>query len=107
WVELSTGQFQAADIAWPQLPNELGRLSPSECVYAESDPSSLLDGLRSAAPNMTLTSRPDWTFDPASARAALSHHFRVSTLTGFGFEDEQPCLVAGGALILYLQETLK
>ena len=44
---------------------------------------------------------------PASARAALFHHFGVTTLAGFGFEDDQPCLVAAGALLLYLQETLK
>ena len=28
-------------------------------------------------------------------------------MTGFGFEDDQPCVVAAGALLLYLQETLK
>ena len=39
--------------------------------------------------------------------AALKNHFSVGTLTGFGFEDSQPCLVAAGAVIIYLQETLK
>jgi DNA mismatch repair protein MutS len=107
WVELSTGQFHAADIPWPRLADELGRLAPSECLYAEGDPVRLLDRLREAAPTMTLTSRPDWTFDPATARAALFHHFSITTLAGFGFEDDQPCLVAAGALLLYLQETLK
>src|SRR5581483_9795469 len=34
-------------------------------------------------------------------------HFGVTTLAGFGFEDEQPCLAAAGALVLYLKETLK
>jgi DNA mismatch repair protein MutS len=56
---------------------------------------------------MALTARPDWTFDPATARAALYHHFGVTTLAGFGFDDNQPCLAAAGALLLYLQETLK
>jgi DNA mismatch repair protein MutS len=107
WVELSTGQFQAADITWQNLPDELGRLVPSECIYAESDPVRLLDRLREAAPTMTLASRPDWTFDPASARAALFHHFGITTLAGFGFDDDQACLVAAGAMLLYLQETLK
>src|SRR5436305_9416686 len=31
WVELSTGQFQAADFTWPRLADELGRLAPPEC----------------------------------------------------------------------------
>ena len=37
----------------------------------------------------------------------LFRHFGVGTLAGFGFDDEQPCLGAAGALLLYLQETLK
>src|ERR671925_170461 len=32
WVELSTGQFQAADIPWPRLADELGRLAPAACL---------------------------------------------------------------------------
>jgi DNA mismatch repair protein MutS len=107
WVEPSTGHFQAADVPWERLADELGRLAPAECLYAEGDPARLTDRLREAAPAMTVTARPDWTFDAASARAALFNHFRVGTLTGFGFEDQQPCLVAAGALLLYLQDTLK
>jgi DNA mismatch repair protein MutS len=107
WVELSTGQFQAADTSWQHLADELGRLAPSECLCSENDPGRLSERLRESAPSMVVTPRPDWTFDHASARAALFNHFGVSTLAGFGFEDAQPCLVAAGALLLYLQETLK
>ncbi|HLN28074.1 MAG TPA: DNA mismatch repair protein MutS [Gemmataceae bacterium] len=107
WVELSTGQFQAADISSNSLKDELGRLGPAECLCAEGDPSRVSERLREAAPAMAVTERPSWTFDPASARAALLHHFGIATLTGFGFEDDQPCVVAAGALLLYLQETLK
>jgi DNA mismatch repair protein MutS len=67
----------------------------------------LTEQLRRAAPGVTLAERPDWTFDPATARAALFRHFSVSTLAGFGFDDAQPCLAAAGGLLLYLQETLK
>src|SRR5262249_42815259 len=64
WVELSTGQFQAADIPFEQLGDELGRLGPAECLCAESGPARLTDRLHEAAPAMALTRRPDWTFDP-------------------------------------------
>jgi DNA mismatch repair protein MutS len=107
WVELSTGQFQAADVPLPALVDELGRLAPSECLHAETAGDRLGEHLRTALPGMALTARPDWTFDPASDRAALFSHFGVTTLAGFGFDDQQPCLVAAGALLLYLQETLK
>jgi DNA mismatch repair protein MutS len=107
WVELTTSQFHAADISGPQLGDELGRLHPAECLCAEGDPDRLLERLRQAAPAMTLTQRPNWSFDPGAARAALLQHFSITTLAGFGFDDEQPCVVAAGALLLYLQETLK
>jgi DNA mismatch repair protein MutS len=37
----------------------------------------------------------------------LRTHFQVGTLSGFGFNDKQPCLVAAGALMAYLRETVK
>src|SRR5262245_25529517 len=99
WVELSTGHFHAADVAGTQLADEIGRLAPAECLCAETDPGRLADRLRSSAPGTAVTARPDWTFDAVTARAALFRHFGVSTLAGFGFDDDQPCLVAAGALL--------
>jgi DNA mismatch repair protein MutS len=110
WVDLSTGQFQAADVGREKLADELGRLSPSEVLIAEGDEGetpALLERLRETWPQLTVSRRPDWTFDPLSARAALFNHFSITTLAGFGFDDEQPCLAAAGALLLYLKETLK
>ncbi len=107
WADLSAGQFQAADVTWERLYDELGRLTPSECLCSEAAPEALAGRLRETAPEAAHTSRPAWTFDPDTARAALYHHFRVTTLAGFGFDDHQPCVAAAGALLLYLQETLR
>jgi DNA mismatch repair protein MutS len=107
WADLSTGTFHAADVDWSRLADELGRLAPAECLHAEGAPARLTGLLRSAVPGATITGRPDWTFDPDTARAALFNHFRVLTPAGFGFADEQPCLAPAGALLLYLQETCK
>jgi DNA mismatch repair protein MutS len=110
WVDLSTGQFQAADFARPRLVEELSRLGPAECLSAETAglaEAAVFDRLREVVPHLMVTARPDWTFDPASARAALMAHFGVTTLAGFGFDDDQPCLAAAGALLLYLKETIK
>ncbi|MGH7172041.1 MAG: DNA mismatch repair protein MutS, partial [Gemmataceae bacterium] len=110
WMELSTGLFQAADVPPSRLTDEVLRLSPSECLVAEAttdETAGLLQRVRDALPHLTMTPRPDWTFDTRTAREALFQHFGVSTLAGFGFEDQQPCLAAAGALLLYLQETLK
>jgi DNA mismatch repair protein MutS len=115
WVDLSTGQFASADVPWERLNDELGRLAPAEVLCRDKDVDTRFtrhavafgEQLRAALPSATLTRRPDWTFDPVSARAALYHHFSVTTLAGFGFQDDQPGVTAAGALLLYLQETLK
>jgi DNA mismatch repair protein MutS len=93
-----------------RLADEVLRLAPSECLIAEAtteETAGLLGRVRDALPQLTLTPRPDWTFDAKSARDALFQHFGVATMAGFGFDDQQPCLTAAGALLLYLRETLK
>jgi DNA mismatch repair protein MutS len=107
WADLSTGTFHAADVEVTRLGDEVGRLAPSECLHPDGAPPRLVALLREAAPGAALAGRPDWTFDPATARAALLRAFRVITPAGFGFEEDQPCLTAAGALLLYLQETCK
>jgi len=106
WVDLSTGSFTAADVSGPRLPDELARLSAVECLFAENAAAAVTQAAAAHLPK-SRTARPDWTFDQATTTGALRGHFKIGTLTGFGFEDSQPCLVAAGALIIYLQETLK
>ena len=111
WVELSTGLFHAADVPSSRLTDEVLRLAPSECLVAEAATDATTATAparaRDAAATDACTPRPDWTFEARSAREALFRHFDVATLAGFGFDDQQPCLAAAGALLLYLQETLK
>jgi DNA mismatch repair protein MutS len=107
WADLSTGEFAAADLARERLGDELGRLAPAECLCPEGAPARVAGLLRTAAPSAAHTARPDWTFEPATARAALSRTFNVRSAAGFGFDDRQICLSAAGALLLYLQETCK
>ncbi|MCS6866172.1 MAG: DNA mismatch repair protein MutS [Gemmataceae bacterium] len=106
WVDLSTGAFAAADVPVARLADELARLNPSESLFAESL-AAVVTAAAGAALPPSRVARPDWTFDPTTTRDTLQKHFSVKTFTGFGFADDQPCLVAAGAIILYLQETLK
>ncbi len=107
WLELSTGQLFAADVPCGRLADELARLAPAECLCAEGDLVLLGEMMGRLSPRPALTSRPDWTFEPVAAHAALHKHFGVLAMGGFGFEEEQICLCAAGALLLYAQEMLK
>ena len=106
WVDLSTGTFAATDVLAPRLQDELSRLGASECLFADGLTNFVSQAAGAHLPKSRVA-RPDWTFDSSTALAALKAHFAVGTLTGFGFTDDQPCLVAAGAVIIYLQETLK
>src|SRR5438132_231406 len=106
WLELSTGQFFAADVVADRLHDELTRLAPAECLCPErqADAAATIAGRLPSVP--ALTAQPDWTFDPKTARAALQQQFGVTSFAGFGFDDAQPCLAAAGALVLYAKEML-
>jgi DNA mismatch repair protein MutS len=123
WVDLSVGHFHATEVARPQLQDELLRLAPAESICSETTFAQRLTGLglrlfssadgqpaqsqHAGTDGWQVTLRPDWTFDPLTSQKTLHEHFGVLTMAGFGFEDGQPGLVAAGALLQYLQETLK
>jgi len=87
-----------------------GRAGPAGTVRmlcAEGDPGRLTERLREAGAGMTLTRDPTGLFDPATAPRRPVPPLRITTLTGFGFEDNQRAWFAAGALRFTLQETLK
>ena len=108
WVELSTGSFHALDGQPGEILDHLERIHPSEIIYPD-DPKNPLPplDLHLRMPEAALSPRADWTFESGFAQGELHKQFGVSTLTGFGFDDKQVCLRAAGALLSYLQETLK
>lgn len=106
WLDLSSGGFWAVDLPRDQLVDEITRLRPAEVLV----PEKRLDAwqnLLAANCKAPLMARPDWTFDDTTARDALKSQLRVHTLAGFGFDDTQLGLIAAGAILLYLKETLK
>jgi DNA mismatch repair protein MutS len=107
WVELSTGSFHAFDLPFQRVPEELGRLEVAECLWPDNQPAALLEPLKATLPQLGVTIRPDWNFEPRATHEALRRHFGVSTMEGFGFHDDQLCLRAAGAVLEYLQETLR
>jgi DNA mismatch repair protein MutS len=106
WLDVTAGTFAAADVFAPRLADEFARLNIAEAIFPESAAPAVIQFAGDTLPK-TRSARPDWTFDPVTAFSALKSHFQVGTMSGFGFDDAQPCLVAAGAIVLYLQETLR
>src|SRR3954451_6798323 len=107
WVELSTGKFSLTGVSRTELTDEFARLNPAETLISEiSLEAPWLRALR-GQPGQTITARPSWDFLAEQARAALFDHFGITTLAGFGIDDQAPEVSAAGALVAYLRETQK
>jgi DNA mismatch repair protein MutS len=106
WADLTAGTFRAVDCTGNKLCEHFAQFNAAECLLPDEQIDSIKPLLGPYAPKM-LSPRPMWTFDPNTSPELLKQHFKVSTLTGFGFDDAQPCLVAAGALFQYLKETTK
>src|SRR5262249_52316347 len=72
WADVSTGFSRAAAVPRARLADELDRLAPAECLVgemaAQAEAAPLLERLRESLGQLTVTNRPDWTFDRANAK---------------------------------------
>src|SRR5882757_4653683 len=68
WLDVSTGQFFAMDVSPDRLRDELARLAPAECIGPETNANAVSEMLQKLASVPALASRPDWTFDPQTAK---------------------------------------
>ncbi len=114
WVDISTGHFFVQQVSENKLLDELLRLSPKECLLADSRGELFEAQVKKLTRDITqltgaiVTERPGWYFDPYQARQRLLKHFGTATLEGFGISDSDNALIPpAGAIIEYLNETQK
>ncbi len=102
WLELSTGRFLTSNTTAEHLVDELARIHPAECIFAEGN-----TALQNAIGHLDtmLTERPSWTFAEDECEKLLLSHFGTKTLEGFNLEQGTPAITAAGALLEYVQET--
>lgn len=104
WLELSTGRFVTSNTTAEHLVDELARIHPSECIFAEGN-----TALQNAVGHLDtmLTERPPWSFAEGESEKRLLDHFGTKTLEGFNLQTGTPAITAAGALLEYVQETQK
>src|ERR671921_578747 len=96
-VEASTGEFTGTEVPEEEISSELERWSPKEMVVPERTAAEDLPKIRA-----TISSAPRWTFEPSAGERALTRHFEVSSLKGYGLYGRPALVGAAGALIQYL-----
>lgn len=109
WVELSTGNCRAMSASEDQILDEIARLRPAEVLVPElptGEIHSIAGKLKQVGIN-AVTARPGWQFTPQHAREEMQRQWQAITTEGFGFSDDDPAMIAVGAVLSYLQETQK
>ncbi|MCX7886340.1 MAG: DNA mismatch repair protein MutS [Verrucomicrobiae bacterium] len=108
-VDLTTGDFKVTELdKTDQLANELARLQPAEIIV----PTEELETFKSTLATLLafpcpLTPHDGWTFERETAYLTLRDHFKTSSLDGFGAAELTVGISAAGAVLHYLQHSLR
>jgi len=97
YVDITTGEFAATQLARAQSIPELERLSPSEIIVDQA----LKD---SSLPAPATVAEAGW-FDYEAAESILLNHFGANSLSPYGCQELPLAVRAAGALIAYLRQT--
>lgn len=100
FIDISTGEFAAAQMPLGRIESELERLRPAEVIIP-------LGNSYQPIYKTSLTRSENLDFDPESAAELLKDTFGVSTLEGYGIARLPMATAAAGAIISYLKETHK
>jgi DNA mismatch repair protein MutS len=105
-AELSTGRFTISDCPASDLVDELARAGVSELLFADAggDPPPRVERVLGAL-GLPASPRPAWHYRVDDALEALTGHYKVVSLAGFGIGADDPAIPAAGALLRYLAET--
>jgi DNA mismatch repair protein MutS len=105
YCDITTGEFAVTELSGENTAllvlEELTRLSPREVLL----PQTWAERGVSLPREMNLTVVPDWKFEYKTAESALTSHFRVRTLDGYGVKGMTAGIGAAGAVLLYVQQT--
>ena len=103
-VDLSTGDFALDEVAANDLADELESLAPAELLIAEGADAKWVQTLQTALPRVAISRVEDYHFAADTAYDTLTDQLRVQTLKGFGCEDMEAAICAGGAAVAYLRD---
>ena len=104
-LDHSTGEFQTCSRNQSELLNLIKQFNVSEVIIPEGQEKDLLVLLQGEV--MFTTQIPDWckTFD--TAYETLTSFFDVSTLKGYGVEEDKLAVASAGCALYYVNQNFK
>ncbi|NEW78225.1 MAG: DNA mismatch repair protein MutS, partial [Gelidibacter sp.] len=102
FLDVSTGEFLTAQGNAEYIDKLLQNFSPSEVLVQKQHKAKFNELFGDRFYNFYLE---DWIFQPEYANEALTNHFKVKTLKGFGIEELEEGIIASAVVLYYLSET--
>lgn len=102
FLDVSTGEFLAAEGSWEYISKLLQSFSPSEVIYQKQYKAEFVQRFADSFFTYTLE---DWVFSKTYTEELLLNHFGTKSLKGFGVDQLDLGVVAAGAALHYLKET--
>jgi DNA mismatch repair protein MutS len=106
WVDVSTGEFRATEVAPAELPGLLESIGARELLVAAEAPGLLKSEQPQPEPKRWIVTELDeWVFSPDYSDRILREHFKLLSLDGCGLAGRNAAIAAGGAVLHYLRDT--
>lgn len=106
-LDLTTAEFRVLEVEQEgELLDEIFRLRPSELLVSKRFQELHPLFLKELSQSFAFVVNEKETLDPKLAYAALTAHFKVQNLDGFGLKGQTAAITAAGALLLHLKEEL-
>jgi DNA mismatch repair protein MutS len=102
FLDVSTGEFLVAQGNEEYIDKLLQNFAPSEVLVEKKYKQQFLELFTNRFHTFYLD---DWVFQKDYGYENLINHFKVKNLKGFGVEELEHGIVAGGAVLYYLSET--
>jgi DNA mismatch repair protein MutS len=103
FLDISTGEFLCGEGTYDYVEKLIGNFQPKEVLY---DRGRKHDFERYFGNRLVTFELDDWVFTEQTAHQKLFKHFNVKSLKGFGIDHLKSGVIAAGAILQYLEQTL-
>ena len=103
FLDISTGEFLTGEGTYDYVEKLLGSFQPKEVLFNRD---RRHDFERYFGTRLCTFEMDDWVFTEQNAHQKLYRHFNVKSLKGFGVDHLKSGVIAAGAILQYLDQTL-
>ena len=103
FLDISTGEFLTGEGTYDYVEKLIGSFQPKEVLY---DRERRKDFEHYFGVRLCTYQMDEWVFTEQNAHQKLYKHFNVKSLKGFGVDHLKSGVIAAGAILQYLEQTL-